>query len=178
MILIANAYSNTEELAEKADKLVAVSGNSSGSVYAVRDHVTDLRRLALDASARVAPDSKHLLFSITVRNSGYRLADAVPLADILGKQTARDLMAVGTPGNRSRCLFFVQERKYGMRFLVDTGLEVSVVPLSTIRRSQLHTSDIPRLTAANVTPIDVVGSRELTVDEGITRPMSWKFIVA
>ncbi|KRZ87902.1 hypothetical protein T08_15546 [Trichinella sp. T8] len=65
-----------------------------------------------------------------------------------------------------------------MRFLVDTGLEVSVVPLSTTRRSQLHTSDIPRLTAANVTPIDVVGSRELTVDEGITRPMSWKFIVA
>ncbi|KRX79197.1 hypothetical protein T06_2232 [Trichinella sp. T6] len=65
-----------------------------------------------------------------------------------------------------------------MRFLVDTGLEVSVLPLSTTRRSQLHTSDIPRLTAANVTPIDVVGSRELTVDEGITRPMSWKFIVA
>ncbi|KRX34432.1 hypothetical protein T05_11416 [Trichinella murrelli] len=36
MILIAKAYSNTEELAEKADKLVAVSGNGSGSVYAVR----------------------------------------------------------------------------------------------------------------------------------------------
>ncbi|KRX51753.1 hypothetical protein T09_13292 [Trichinella sp. T9] len=178
MILIAKAYSNTEELAEKADKLVAVSGNGSGSVYAVRDHVTDLRRLALNARARVALDSKHLLFSVTVRNSVYRLADAVPLADILGKRTARDLMAVGSPGNRSRCLFFVQERKYGMRFLVDTGLEVSVVPLSTTRCSQLHTSDIPRLTAANVTPIDVVGSRELTVDEGITRPMSWKFIVA
>ncbi|KRX51270.1 hypothetical protein T09_13633, partial [Trichinella sp. T9] len=178
MILIAKAYSNTEELAEKADKLVAVSGNGSGSVYAVRDHVTNLRRLALNARARVAPHSKHLLFSVTVRNSVYRLADAVPLADILGKRTARDLMAVGSPGNRSRCLFFVQERKYGMRFLVDTGLEVSVVPLSTTRCSQLHTSDIPRLTAANVTPIDVVGSRELTVDEGITRPMSWKFIVA
>ncbi|KRZ48098.1 PiggyBac transposable element-derived protein 2 [Trichinella nativa] len=178
MILIAKAYSNTEELAENADKLVAVSGNGSGSVYAVRDHVADLRRLALNARARVAPYSKHLLFSVAVRNSVYRLADAVPLADILGKRTARDLMAVGSSGNRSRCLFFVQERKYGMRFLVDTGLEVSVVPLSTTRRSELHTSDIPRLTAANVTPIDVVGSRELTVDEGITRPMSWKFIVA
>ncbi|KRY36482.1 Retrovirus-related Pol polyprotein from transposon opus [Trichinella spiralis] len=55
--------------------------------------------------------------------SGYRLADAVPLADILGKRTARDLMALGSPGNRPRCLFFVQERKYGMRFLVDSGLE-------------------------------------------------------
>ncbi|KRY16294.1 Transposon Ty3-G Gag-Pol polyprotein [Trichinella patagoniensis] len=81
-----------------------------------------------------------------------------------GKRTARDLMAVGSSGKRVRCLFFVQERSYGMRFLVDTGSEVSVVPYNTTLRSQLHATDIPQLTSANGTRIDVVGSRELTVD--------------
>ncbi|KRZ81835.1 Retrovirus-related Pol polyprotein from transposon, partial [Trichinella sp. T8] len=70
------------------------------------------------------------------------------------------------------------ERSYGMRFLVDTGSEVSVVPYNATLRSQLHTADIPQLTAANGTRIDVVDSRELTVDLGFTRPMKWKFIVA
>ncbi|KRX25652.1 Retrovirus-related Pol polyprotein from transposon opus [Trichinella nelsoni] len=78
------------------------------------------------------------------------------------KRTARDLMVVGSSGKRVRCLFFVQERSYGMRFLVDTGSEVSVVPYNTTLRSQLHAADIPQLTAANGTRIDVVGSRELT----------------
>ncbi|KRX36145.1 hypothetical protein T05_8797 [Trichinella murrelli] len=65
-----------------------------------------------------------------------------------------------------------------MRFLVDTGSEVSVVPYNTTLRSKLHTADIPQLTAANGTRIDVVGSRELAVDLGFRHPMKWKFIVA
>ncbi|KRZ60247.1 Retrovirus-related Pol polyprotein from transposon opus [Trichinella nativa] len=115
--------------------------------------------------------------------------DEIPLAgshpqmpfslQVPGKRTARDLMVVGSSGKRVRCLFFVQERSYGMRFLVDTGSEVSVVPYNTILRSQLHATDIPQLTGtANGTRIDVFGSRELTVDLGFTRPMRWKFVVA
>ncbi|KRY60903.1 Transposon Ty3-G Gag-Pol polyprotein [Trichinella britovi] len=116
------------------------------------------------------------------------VGDEIPLAgshpqmpsslQVPGKRTARDLMAVGSSGKRVRYLFFVQERSYGMRFLVDTGSEVSVVPYNTTLRSQLHATDIPQLTAANGTRIDVVGSRELTVDLGFTRPMRWKFVVA
>ncbi|KRX50822.1 Retrovirus-related Pol polyprotein from transposon [Trichinella murrelli] len=114
--------------------------------------------------------------------------DEIPLAGshpqmpfsllVPGKRTARDLMVVGSSGKRVRCLFFVQERSYGMRFLVDTGSEVSLVPYNTTLHSQLHATDIPQLTAANGTRIDVVGSRELTVDLGFTRPMRWKFVVA
>ncbi|KRZ03423.1 hypothetical protein T11_1252 [Trichinella zimbabwensis] len=176
MILRANTYSNVEEMAKKADELLALNSNSLGSVYAVKghsgNHVTDPRCLALDAGVRVARDSKHLLFDITTGNSWHRPASAI------GKRTARDLMAVGSLNRRLRCLLFVQERKYGMSFLLDTGLVVSVLQLSTTSRNQLHTSDIPHLTAANGTRIDVIGSRELTVDLSLARPMRWKFIVA
>ncbi|KRZ65366.1 Transposon Tf2-6 polyprotein [Trichinella papuae] len=65
-----------------------------------------------------------------------------------------------------------------MSFLVDTGSEISVLPSVTTPRNQLRTADIPHLTAANGTRIDVIGSRELTVDLGLARPMRWKFIVA
>ncbi|KRX34798.1 hypothetical protein T05_13409 [Trichinella murrelli] len=116
-----------------------------------------------------------MLLPSEIRDTRPQMPFSLPVP---GKRTARDLMAVGSSSKRVRCLFFVQERSYGMRFLVDTGSEVSVVPYNTTLRSQLHAAHIPQLTAANGTRIDVVGSRELTVDLGFTRPMRWKFVVA
>ncbi|KRY50160.1 Retrovirus-related Pol polyprotein from transposon 17.6 [Trichinella britovi] len=116
-----------------------------------------------------------MLLPSEIRDTRPQMPFSLPVP---GKRTARDLMAVGSSGKRVRCLFFVQERSYGMRFLVDTGSEVSVVPYNTTLRSQLHAAHIPQLIAANGTRIDIFGSRELTVDLGFTRPMRWKFVVA
>ncbi|KRX36597.1 Retrovirus-related Pol polyprotein from transposon [Trichinella murrelli] len=165
MILRANTYSNIEEMANKADELIALSNNGSGSICAVKKEF-EPRETAYIAS---------MLLPSEIRYTRPQMPFSLPVP---GKRTARDLMAVGSSGKRVRCLFFVQKRSYGMRFLVDTGSDVSVVLYNAALRSQLHTADIPQLTAANGTRIDVVGSRELTVDLGFTRPMKWKFIVA
>ncbi|KRZ72862.1 hypothetical protein T10_5030 [Trichinella papuae] len=167
MILRANTYSNVEEMAKKADELLALNSNSLGSVYAVKgqsgdraqtleQRIEDLEEcLALDARVQVARDRKHLLFAIITGNSGHRPASA------MGKRTARDLMAVGSPDRRPRCLFFCPGEKAwnelpgGHRF-----------------------GNIPHLTAANGTCVDVISSRGLTVDLSLARQMKWKFIVA
>ncbi|KRY23942.1 Transposon Tf2-6 polyprotein [Trichinella patagoniensis] len=200
MILRANTYANIEEMANKADELIALSTiatNGSNSICTVKkengdkaptleERIEDLeeRFRSLNRRPNDAPRSP----SPKRRSSSFGGRHTSPVcyfhrkfgtrARKCRKRTARDLMAVGSSGKRVRCLFFVQERSYGMRFLVDTGSEVSVVPYNATLRSQLHTADIPQLTAANGTRIDVVGSRELTVDLGFTRPRKWKFIVA
>ncbi|KRY65025.1 hypothetical protein T4A_7522 [Trichinella pseudospiralis] len=190
MILRANTYSNIEEMANKADELIALSNNGSSSICAVKkvngDKAPTLEERIEDLEERFRslirrPDDAPRTPSPKRRSSSRARRHTSPVCYFhrkFGKRTARDLMAVGSSGKRVRCLFFVQERSYGMRFLVDTGSEVSVVPYNATRRSQLHTADIPQLTAANGIRIDVVGSRELTVDLGFTRPMKWKFIVA
>ncbi|KRZ82123.1 Retrovirus-related Pol polyprotein from transposon opus [Trichinella sp. T8] len=119
---------------------------------------------ALNAGVRAARDGIHRQYATSIGNSVHAPANAVLPAG------TRETDGPGPHGSR--------ERSYGMRFLVDTGSEVSMVPYNTTLRSKLHTADIPQLTAANGTRIDVVGSRELTVDLGFTRPMKWKFIVA
>ncbi|KRZ66080.1 hypothetical protein T10_10012, partial [Trichinella papuae] len=175
MILRANTYSNVEEMAKKADELLALNSNSLGSVYAVKgqsgdraqtleQRIEDLEEcLALDARVQVARDRKHLLFAIITGNSGHRPASA------MGKRTARDLMAVGSPDRRPRCLFFCPGEK--------AWNELPGGHRTTLR-NQLHTSDIPHLTAANGTCVDVISSRGLTVDLSLARQMKWKFIVA
>ncbi|KRY15633.1 Retrovirus-related Pol polyprotein from transposon opus [Trichinella patagoniensis] len=145
-------------MANKADELIALSNNGSGSICAVKK---TFRRRPPDSQPQ-RPEFKpretayiaSMLLPSEIRYTRPQMPFSLPVP---GKRTARDLMAVGSSGKRVRCLFFVQERSYGMRFLVDTGSE---------------------LTAANGTRIDVVGSRELTVDLGFTRPMKWKFVVA
>ncbi|KRY45213.1 Retrovirus-related Pol polyprotein from transposon opus [Trichinella britovi] len=173
-------------MANKADELIALSNNGSGSICTVKkengDKAPTLEERIEDLEERFRSLNRRPNDAPRTPSPKRRIRDTRPQMPfslpVPGKRTARDLMAVGSSGKRVRCLFFVQERSYGMRFLVDTGSEVSVVPYNTTLRSKLHTADIPQLTAANGTRIDVVGSRELAVDLGFRHPMKWKFIVA
>ena len=49
---------------------------------------------------------------------------------LVGKRQGQVLMATSTPGLPPSRLFFVTDRCSGLRFLVDTGAEVSVLPVS------------------------------------------------
>lgn len=70
----------------------------------------------------------------------------------------------------------VTDRKSGLRFLVDTGANVSVIPKSILRKKcQDHTY---KLFAANGTEINTYGDRTLTLDLNMRRPYTWTFIVA
>ena len=62
-----------------------------------------------------------------------------------------------------------------MRFLVDTGAELSVLPATKSDR-RLPTSK--SLQAANGTPISAYGHRSLTIDLGLRRKFQWVFVVA
>ena len=67
------------------------------------------------------------------------------------KQTSQSLMATSAPGNHNSCLFFTHGHTLNTRFLVNTGAEVSVCPLSWLDR-QRKSSNLT-LQSANNTSI-------------------------
>ena len=78
-------------------------------------------------------------------------------------------------GQESR-LFMVTDRTSGVRFLVDTGAEVSIIPPSRVSGPR-RKSDT-RLSAANGTSITTYGETSLTLNLGLRRTLAWVFIVA
>ena len=86
-------------------------------------------------------------------------------------------MATGVAGQSfvSR-LFYVTDRSTSLRFLIDTGAEVSVIPPSRTER-QYHQDGLV-LQAVNDTAIATFGKRSLTLDLGLRRSFQWVFIIA
>lgn len=95
---------------------------------------------------------------------------------MVGKRTARSLTAACDLALQPGRLFVVMDRISGLRFLVDTGAEVSVLPSS--QRDRASKSPGPTLRAANSTSIATYGLRSLTLDLGLRRTFRWVFIVA
>ena len=83
----------------------------------------------------------------------------------------------GLPPSSGRRLF-VTDRRTGVRFLVDTGAEVSVLPTSRHDRTRHHSPSSPPLTAVNGSSIKTFGQRCMNIDLGLRRSFSWLFIVA
>ena len=75
----------------------------------------------------------------------------------------------------SSSLFYVTDRCSSFRFLVDTGAEVSVLPVGTHDKS--NPGPHP-LRAANGSRISTYGQRSLTVDFGLRRVFRWVFVIA
>ena len=81
--------------------------------------------------------------------------------------------AAHATGNSSLLkLFDKNSKRY---FLVDTGAEVSVYPASRVDR--LNKSHVT-LRAANNSFINTYGFKQLVLDFGLPRPLTWKFQVA
>lgn len=85
-------------------------------------------------------------------------------------------MATGATGLQSSRLFYVTDRALGLRFLVDTGAEVSVIPPSAAERK--YRREDFGLQAVNDTAIATFGRRSLTLNLGLRRTFHWIFIVA
>ncbi len=79
-------------------------------------------------------------------------------------------------GRRNSRLLYVTDRESRLRFLVDTGAEVSVIPPSKAERK--NRQDTYGLIAANNTPIATYGTRSLTLNLGLRRAFRWVFIIA
>ena len=93
-----------------------------------------------------------------------------------GKRPGQSLAATGVPGLVPSRLFFIMDCNQGLRFLVDTGAEVSVLPPTCAERR--HPSESLTLQAVNGTRIATYGTRSLTLNLGLRRTLRWVFIVA
>lgn len=84
------------------------------------------------------------------------------------------IQSVGDEIRKSRLL--VSDKKTGLRFLVDTGADLSVLPRSLGNKNRMP-ADL-KLFAANNTPINTYGEKLVTLDIGLRRPLSWAFTIA
>ena len=69
------------------------------------------------------------------------------------------------------------DRISGSDFLVDTGAEISIIPLHLSRRQQTTSTKLS-LIAANESVIKTYGEQSLILDLGLRRRFTWVFIVA
>lgn len=99
-----------------------------------------------------------------------------PTMFISGKCAGRPTVAaVSAGGSRTDPLLFIFDRDSGIRFLVDTGAEVSVTPASSHDR-RCGTSG-PLLSAANGMNIKTFGCRNITL-KFANRNFRWSFMLA
>lgn len=81
--------------------------------------------------------------------------------------------SAGVPVSR---LFYVADSVNGLRFLVDTGAEVSIIPPTPSDRKA--TSPSYHLKAVNSSTIACYGQRSLTLNLGLRRQFRWLFTIA
>nr|XP_012151022.1 PREDICTED: uncharacterized protein LOC105663867 [Megachile rotundata] len=60
--------------------------------------------------------------------------------------------------------------------LKDTGADISVLPFQTVKGKSTPSNF--KVFAANGTPIDTFGTRNVTIDLGLRHPFAWEFLLA
>ncbi|VDP84780.1 unnamed protein product [Schistosoma mattheei] len=97
-----------------------------------------------------------------------------PNSKHLGKLPSRHALTATVAGEHSR-LLYITDVTTRVRYLVDTGVEVSVLPANS--NDRLHESAL-NLQAANGKPIATYGKRYVYLNVGLHKPIHWIFIVA
>ena len=77
-------------------------------------------------------------------------------------------------GDQSSCRLFITDINSGIRLLVDTGADISVIP----RTSSCHAPVKRQLYAANGTVINTYGEKLLELNLGLRRKFCWPFVIA
>ena len=79
-------------------------------------------------------------------------------------------------GNLLSRLLYVTDRNSKLKFFIDTGSEVSVIPLSTGKHFLHPTGLSPQ--ASNNTKINTYGQKSLSLDFGLRREFPFIFLIA
>ena len=93
-----------------------------------------------------------------------------------GKCRGQPLAATSAAGQQMGCLLYVTDWESRLRFLVDTGSEVCIIPLS--KDEQKNRQNPLGLLAANNSPIVTYRTRSLTLNLGLRRTFRWVFMIA
>ncbi|KAG8175585.1 hypothetical protein JTE90_018878 [Oedothorax gibbosus] len=72
---------------------------------------------------------------------------------------------------------FLVDKSTGLRFLIDTGAEISIVPPKTPQERNRPPGKM-KLYAANGTSIPTIGEKLLHVDLNLRRSLPWPFVIA
>ena len=86
------------------------------------------------------------------------------------------MVSSATPALSKGDLLYVTDRTSGMKFLVDTGAAVSILPPS--KDDRVSTQPAYDLLAANGTPIATYSTKVLSLNLGFNKPLTWPFVVA
>lgn len=80
--------------------------------------------------------------------------------------------------DEGRCIarLFVTDRSTGLRFLIDTGADISVIP--PLPNESRRPPGKLKLFAANGSSIDTFGEKLITVDLGLRRKFQWPFVIS
>ena len=92
---------------------------------------------------------------------------------LIGKRQGQVLMATSTTGLPPSHLFFVTDRDSGLHFLLDTGAEVSILPVSRLSPPTGHS-----LQAVNNSSIATLCADSHTLYLGLRCTFQWVFLVA
>lgn len=92
----------------------------------------------------------------------------------IGKLVCSSSLAAGDAGIKSSRLF-ITDRNTKLKFLIDTGADISVLPKS-FNTAGVHASKYV-LFAANGTPMSTYGNKNITLNLGLRRPYAWSFII-
>lgn len=88
-------------------------------------------------------------------------------------QTTAELCAI-SPGHRLR----IKDYNSGLNFLVVTGANVSVLPMTRKCSANQCSDSEYKLFAANGTEIRTYGQRSLVLNLKLHRPYRWDFVIA
>ena len=195
LVLKSHPNKSTEQFTSLANSLVAVTPEASlpgafstiapvtaniDTIASLRSELEDLKRQfsLQQKTANFSPPSTTFP-SVTLCWYHARFGkDATKCKKTLlyvGKRFPRPLMATSGSGNSS-CLLFVTDRTSGQCYLVDSGAEVRVLPVTCIDRQSLK-KGLP-LRAANGSAIPTFGKRTLSLHFGLRKNFNWTFILA
>ncbi|XP_054287805.1 uncharacterized protein LOC129003534 [Macrosteles quadrilineatus] len=195
-ILTAQNELPLDKLADIADKIIEVSPQVSVNATATREHTKSNDDLSA-AIARLAQRIGALEVSLRIRihqNTQIKISTNLQAVSagimpnlvstrqnvhfslfLRGKLQGRPVTAATDCQAPSRRIF-VSDQKSNLRFLIDTGSDVSCYPKRLLR--DRRTSTDFELSAANGSTIKTYGTCSMTLDLGLRRSFVWQFTVA
>ncbi|XP_077270918.1 uncharacterized protein LOC143902084 [Temnothorax americanus] len=126
--------------------------------------------------AKRRKESRHLLLSPSVQGKGPEMHTAVQLQEGSGKLIGQSSSAADGTCPKPCRLFVRTDRSTKIRYLIDTGSDVSVYPRSLVRIRRW--ADSRELFAANGSNIKTYEDLTMQPDLGLRRAFPWRFVVA
>ncbi|UYV63130.1 hypothetical protein LAZ67_2003234, partial [Cordylochernes scorpioides] len=120
----------------------------------------------------------HIHYKILDNSPNERIGQVSVQLERVGKLIPADRVATSSSAGIQDCRnlrLFVTDKNTGLRFLVDSGADISIIPPKD--KNRMPSSDY-KLYAANSTEIVTYGTKVRNLDIGLRRQFQWPFVIA